>query len=675
MSKPHLLFLHGVGSGDQNDEWKSALQGALTELGYPELDTATVIAPKYPNSLKGVDDDDPLPGLTIKAPTGEAAKKNRRDFERREAAIEFLLGKHDRGNGWFGGDPIAEAALKQAPFQQAANYLKNPRVRAHVLARILRQLPSSGRLVVVGHSLGSVIAADLVRRLPPEIEVAGMVTIGSPLANAGFGLEGLRATLKEPPSNLAWWVNFWNLADPVTTHRGVSSVFPWMTDYRIRTKVDGHVHDAVTYLRKPVVATAIGYALYGSRSKELAVVEKGVDIRLNYAETFALLALRYGHLTRSRLGGAQRDRYSDALRHVQAEALDSMKRQRAQDGRPLPALVAALAVDLSDPTSVAPEPSRISSLSKEEAVVILTGLATANVIHPFEIDVSSKSRHEALMELTIEMGLGTQFGRDVISARDAARSAMTGGGTNWVRWAALGAGAVAIVVATGGLALAAAPGVVGAAAITSALAAFGPGGMIGGLLTAGALVSAGGGGVALGLAGSNTTAETVEAVVSAQLTAAILRKYQGLEQDPKTWATLAETGMELRRERAHLEAISDESAPALKELARKLKAIDCALAYLDSEGIGRGVADAGNSKRRRGADLFDRASEPFRSVDLDGDGVPDQPRAATAVADASSALKGAAAGGAEAVGSLLRRKRNRDGSVADVDPDPVDDLP
>ena len=80
----------------------------------------------------------------------------------------------------------------------------------------------------------------------------------------------------------------------------------------------------------------------------------------------------------------------------------------------------------------------------------------------------------------------------------------------------------------------AAPGVAGAAAITSALAAFGPGGMIGGLLTAGTLVTAGGGGIAFGLASPGTTAETVEAVVGAQLAAALLRQRQGLEQDPTT---------------------------------------------------------------------------------------------------------------------------------------------
>ena len=62
--KPILLFLHGVGSGDWKDRWKPALAGALAELGYPELDAAEVIAPKYPHALRGVDDNVPLRSLS-----------------------------------------------------------------------------------------------------------------------------------------------------------------------------------------------------------------------------------------------------------------------------------------------------------------------------------------------------------------------------------------------------------------------------------------------------------------------------------------------------------------------------------------------------------------------------------------------------------------------------------
>lgn len=644
--QPYLLFLHGVGTGDPEDGWRATLDQALREVGYPGLDGVTVIAPKYPDALRPGSDKHPLPGLTVREPSGEHAKRNRRDFDRRESAIEALLNKHDRGADLPLADVVPDAALRIRGFEQAANYLKDAQVRANVLTRVLGALPGSGRLVIVGHSLGSVVAADVLRRLPTGIEVVGMVTIGSPLPRSTFHVDGLGDTLRQPPTNLAWWVSFWNPFDPVTTHKGLSSAFPWMTDYRVNTAFSPRVHDATTYLRDARVATAVGYALHGSRSQELAGVDSGLDVSPDAAETLMLLALRYAYLVETKLKSPQKERYATARREVQGVTGERLVARRKDAGGPLPSAVAALAVELTDPDSEVPEPGRVGNLSKEDAVLPLISVMTANVIYPFEIDVDAAVRAEALEDLTIEAGLGRQYARDLVAAGEAARKALLGS-ANWIKWAAIGVGATAIVVATGGLALAAAPGVAGAAAVTSALAAFGPGGMIGGLLTAGVLVGAGGGGLAFGLASPTTTAEAVEAVVTSQLTAAILRKEQGLDQDPNTWINLADTGKELRREQAHLEVISDPSSPSLKEVERKLRTIDRALTYLDSVGLGPG--EGGGSDGRVGpAELLERAADAFRSVDIDGDGIPDRPRARVAVDDAR-----------EAVASFLQRKRVR----------------
>ena len=114
--------------------------------------------------------------------------------------------------------------------------------------------------MIVGHSLGSVIAADLLQRLPAGLEVVGMVTIGSPLASGRFDVDKLRESMQEPPTNLAWWANFWNVLDPVAAHRGLSSVFNWMLDFRIGTGFNHHVHDAEAYLSHDAVAEAVGFA-------------------------------------------------------------------------------------------------------------------------------------------------------------------------------------------------------------------------------------------------------------------------------------------------------------------------------------------------------------------------------------------------------------------------------
>lgn len=60
---------------------------------------------------------------------------------------------------------------------------------------------------------------------------------------------------------------------------------------------------------------------------------------------------------------------------------------------------------------------------------------------------------------------------------------------------------------------------------------------------------------------------------------------------------------------------------------------------------------------RLGSETIERASEAFRAVDTDGDGVPDKPRAAVAAEETGAAIKGAATGVADAFGTLFKRKQ------------------
>jgi hypothetical protein len=81
--------------------------------------------------------------------------------------------------------------------------------------------------------------------------------------------------------------------------------------------------------------------------------------------------------------------------------------------------------------------------------------------------------------------------------------------------------------------------------------------------------------------------------------------------------------------------------------------------------------DRANAAERFGAETFDRTAGVFRSVDIDGDGTPDQPRAAAAAQEAGAAIKGAAAGMAGAFGTLLQRKTAT--PMVDSNVEPVED--
>jgi len=68
-------------------------------------------------------------------------------------------------------------------------------------------------------------------------------------------------------------------------------------------------------------------------------------------------------------------------------------------------------------------------------------------------------------------------------------------------------------------------------------------------------------------------------------------------------------------------------------------------------------SDGAAAAKRFGDEKFERATEAFRAVDVDGDGIPDKPRAAAAAEEAGAAIKGAASGVAGAFGTLFQRKR------------------
>jgi hypothetical protein len=75
---------------------------------------------------------------------------------------------------------------------------------------------------------------------------------------------------------------------------------------------------------------------------------------------------------------------------------------------------------------------------------------------------------------------------------------------------------------------------------------------------------------------------------------------------------------------------------------------------------------------RVGAMTFGRATEAFREVDADGDGVLDKPRVAAAAEDASATVKGAASNLSGAIGSMLRRKANNEDPIEKPTPAATD---
>ncbi len=311
---PILLFLHGVTLGNNVDDgWRVRLDATLASLGYPGLANVQIIAPQYKHILDGTTAacNKDLPRTTIKPSSGAASQETRREFDSRMAALEY-----------FARDATT---LAQAGYWQTMSYRscrictrslqasselsgRQQAIRAQVLHLVFDKLPTSGKVVIIGHSLGSVIAADVLMRLSPDLEVFGVITIGSPLGHGSFDVADLKKSLKEPPAHLGWWVNFWNPNDPVSAHRGLTSVFPWILDLSTESELPLSAHFASTYLKSPIVAEAVGYGLFGHTSKEMVLVGRGIDIPLNEYEKQRILLLRYAFLIESELKDEQRAR-------------------------------------------------------------------------------------------------------------------------------------------------------------------------------------------------------------------------------------------------------------------------------------------------------------------------------------------------------------------------------
>ncbi|WP_459985352.1 hypothetical protein [Nocardioides sp. AN3] len=395
---PTLVYLHGIGA-DHDDAWRDVLDAALRAAGYPGLDGVECRAPKYPNTLRYPSDEHhPLPPQTVRPLRGDARDEVRWRVERATADLEGALGAHTAGRMTPLAAETVPAVMKVLP--QARRYLEDDATRANTLHRVLAALPESGPIVLLAHSLGSILAADLITRLPAGIEVVGMVTLGSPAGHLGLhkGSDRLEV-LREPPPHLAWWLNVWGGADPVTGMRGISHRFPWVLDIGLPAAR----HPMANYLGSTTVATAVGRALFGSLSGEIAVPEALPEPQIDDVELHAYLLLTYAHFLAGHLPEKRRVRFRAALEVTRADLTERL--------------------GLTDATEP-PDPARLRTLSKSTAMLPLIGIATANPVAPYDVGINPAARREALHDLVVWVGLYSGYARSLQHALTQASMAI-----------------------------------------------------------------------------------------------------------------------------------------------------------------------------------------------------------------------------------------------------------
>ena len=156
---------------------------------------------------------------------------------------------------------LAETALI-GDLQQVRRYLREPELRAAARQRVLAALGPDTR-VVIGHSLGSVVAYEALCAAPQQ-PTRTFITIGSPLGIRQLIFDRLDPApsggLGRWPEGLSRWVNIAAADDIVALEKNLSSRFgAGVIDQRVDN--GARAHDAKRYLCTREVGDAVASGL------------------------------------------------------------------------------------------------------------------------------------------------------------------------------------------------------------------------------------------------------------------------------------------------------------------------------------------------------------------------------------------------------------------------------
>ncbi|WP_077381643.1 alpha/beta fold hydrolase [Mesorhizobium prunaredense] len=143
---------------------------------------------------------------------------------------------------------------------QVRRFQRDDPLAARVLDR-LGELLADGPRVLVGHSLGSIVAFEALCMVPDH-SVHTLITLGSPL-----GMRSIRGALRPPalrrlphlPPGVVRWVNIYDPRDPVSLAGGLAEYWPEVEDATVDNGKSAHA--VLHYLGKKVTGEAISVAL------------------------------------------------------------------------------------------------------------------------------------------------------------------------------------------------------------------------------------------------------------------------------------------------------------------------------------------------------------------------------------------------------------------------------
>ncbi|MGH8901528.1 MAG: alpha/beta fold hydrolase [Egibacteraceae bacterium] len=158
---------------------------------------------------------------------------------------------------------MAERFVARA-LTQVTRYLTDEQVRNYALAQVTK-LVGSETNVLLGHSLGSVVAYEAAHRLNRPLPL--LITLGSPLGLRTIVYERLQPQPPSFPPAVSRWVNLAGRDDFIAAAPDLTALFP--STRRAHTRFEGgwtvdtgaKPHDAAFYLTKQETGRPVGQTL------------------------------------------------------------------------------------------------------------------------------------------------------------------------------------------------------------------------------------------------------------------------------------------------------------------------------------------------------------------------------------------------------------------------------
>jgi hypothetical protein len=607
-----ILFCHGINT-KPDLRWLDVVNRSLELMHAASIPARVVVSPDYSDLLSAttVEVIEPAQGPKPYRNTEEERLgylQRQADLGRRLSTAGITPPRVGKNAGRYPKPPTSavNGVLKFGIVKQAQQYRRDPDRRSAIRSRVMSRIDPRFDWLVIGHSLGTLVALDLVRHIDGPIRVPLIITVASPLGH--FHDEKDLFTGELDYQRIGGWLNLYNVNDPVPSGKGLSHYYPDVLD--LPASLPARVHSASPLLSRPAVALEIQRARGGKIPKpplrrgtrtmtwDLTALHAAAGLQLSYHTLELLKANAKGRAARYATARSLTiDEFEDAL--------SDQARQAAASTEEVERSRRTLYVSFPDPRSSL-APFIKNKLAANDYATLLTVLVTTNPIAPFDIGISEDVRQNARKRTAVDFGMP---GAHVDTARTIYKQARESYVTTTERASRtlrhpvagpvmIGVGLVAVIAAPALIFAAAPAGLAGAAAVTSGLAALGPGGMMGGLAVVGTVGALGGATAsagamaAIGRAVAAGSPADVRQWCIELMTRAAIDKELKITTQPgvQEREALENASATLNAAITRLNTVSDSDGPTLKLEKLKADYVRKAVRWVDKRGVGSTAA-------------------------------------------------------------------------------------